>query len=247
MDDHSAAPEPFDTADAAFRLLTSGPQPLALHAAEVAAGLPDRPVPLDELRVLLLHPSTSAAARNAVWAELVRRARDGGPAWTVGLAGIAMPGLRRAAGSLAAAYRGDPADLQAEILTGFLAAVRALDLDDLEAVPLASRLIWAAWRAGQQHAYAEAGHAARRQDLSGWQDGPDLPWGHPDFVLAAAVTRGVLTPAQARLIGRNRLEGIPLAQIAAEMGISHSALCNRRKRAEKAITDAIRGGLLSDS
>ena len=150
-------PEPFDAADTAFRLLCAGPQPLALHAAKVAAGLPDRPVPLDELRVLLLHPSTSARARNQVWAELVRRARAGDPAWTVGLAGIAMPGLRRAAGSLAAAYRGDPADLQAEVLTGFLAAVRALDPDDLEAVPLASRLCWAAWRAGQQHAYADAG------------------------------------------------------------------------------------------
>src|SRR5579863_1411423 len=161
MDNHPAAPGPFDAADAAFRLLCAGPQPLALHASRVAAGLPDRPVPLDELRVLLLHPSTSAAARNAVWAELVRRARAGGPAWTVGLAGIAMPGLRRAAGSLAAAYRGDPADLQAEVLTGFLAAVRALDTGDLEAVPLASRLCWAAWRAGQQHACAEAGHAAR--------------------------------------------------------------------------------------
>ena len=159
MDDHSAAPEPFDAADAAFRLLCAGPQPLALHAAKVAAGLPDRPVPLDELRVLLLHPSTSARARNQVWAELVRRARAGDPAWTVGLAGIAMPGLRRAVGSLAAAWRGDPADLQAEVLTGFLAAVRALDPDDLESVPLASRLCWAAWRAGQQHAYADAGWA----------------------------------------------------------------------------------------
>ena len=134
MDDHSAAPEPFDAADAAFRLLCAWPQPLALHAAKVAAGLPDRPVPLDELRVLLLHPSTSARARNQVWAELVRRARAGYPGWTVGLAGIAMPGLRRAVGSLAAAWRGDPADLQAEVLTGFLAAVRALDPDDLDQV-----------------------------------------------------------------------------------------------------------------
>ena len=74
-----------------------------------------------------------------------------------------------------------------------------------------------------------------------------MPWGHPDFVLATAVARGVLTQAQAQLIGRNRLEGIPLAQIAGEMGISHNSLCNRRKRAEKAITEAIRGGLLSDS
>ena len=246
MDDHSAAPEPFDTADAAFRLLCAGPQPLALHAAKVAAGLPDRLVPLDELRVLLLHPSTSARARNQVWAELVRRARAGDPAWVVGLAGIAMPGLRRAAGSLAAAWRGDPADLQAEVLTGFLAAMRALDPDDLEEVPLASRLCWAAWRAGQEHAYADAGWSARRRHLAEWRDGPDLPWGHPDFVLAAAVRHRILTPAQADLIGRSRLEGVPLRVIAAETGTSHTALCNRRKKAEKAITDAIKSGFSAD-
>src|SRR5205085_2367195 len=81
----------------------------------------------------LMYPAGGLAAGTG-------RARAGDPAWTVGLAGIAMPGLRRAAGSLAAAYRGDPADLQSEVLTGFLAAVRALDLDDLESVPLASRL-----------------------------------------------------------------------------------------------------------
>jgi hypothetical protein len=46
--------------------------------------------------------------------------------------------------------------------------------------------------------------------------------------------------------GRNRLEGVPLSQIAAEQNTSHAALCNRRKRAEKALTDAIRNGLLAD-
>jgi hypothetical protein len=242
MDHHTASPEPFDAAETAFGLLCAGPAPLALDAATVASGLPGRLVPLDQLRVLLLHPATSARARNQVWAELVRRAHTGNPAWVIGLAGIAMPGLRRAAGSLAGAWHGDPADLQAEILTGFLAAVRALDLDDLESVPLASRLIWAAWRAGQEHACATAGWAARRRDLAGWRDGPDLPWGHPDLVLAAAVREQILTRDQAELIGRNRLEGVPLSQIAAETGISHSALCNRRKKAEKAITQAIKNG-----
>jgi len=238
---------PLDSADASFRALTTGPQPLALHTASLASGLPDRLVPLDELRALLLHPATGAGARNKVWAELVRRARSGSPAWVVGLVGVAMPGLRRAAATLAASYRGDPADLHIEILTGFLAAMRGLDPDDLDRVPLASRLCWAAWRAGQALACADASYAAGRRDLSGSYDTPYMPWGHPDFVLATAVTRGVLTPAQAELIGRNRLERIPLAQIAGETGISHNALCNRRKRAEKAITDAIRGGLLSDS
>jgi hypothetical protein len=86
---------PLDSADASFRALTTGPQPLALHAASLASGLPDRLVPLDELRALLLHPATGARARNKVWAELVRRARSGSPAWVVGLVGVAMPGLRR--------------------------------------------------------------------------------------------------------------------------------------------------------
>ena len=231
-----------DAADAAFRLLAAGPQPLAVHASQLAEGLPDRPVPLDELRVLLLHPATSARARNRVWAGLVRRARTGDPAWVIGLTGIAMPGLRRAVASLTGTYRGDPADLQAEVLTGFLAALRGLDLDDLEEIPLASRLCWAAWRAGQALACADADYAGRRRSLSVWRDGPDLPWGHPDFVLAAAVRRGILTKGQAELIGRNRLEGVPLSQIAAEQNVSHGTLCNRRKRAEKAIADAIRDG-----
>ena len=180
-----------------------------------------------------------------------------GPNWSAAPAPATRPGrsawpaspCRACAarpGSLAAAYRGDPADLQAEVLTGFLAAVRALDPDDLESVPLASRLCWAAWRAGQQHAYADAGWASRRRDLAEWRDGPDLPWGHPDLVLAAAVRQGILTREQAQLIGRNRLEGVPLSQIAAETGISHSALCNRRKKAEKAITDAIANGFSAD-
>jgi hypothetical protein len=235
-----------DAADAAFRLLAAGPQPLAVHASRLAEGLPDRLVPLDELRVMLLHPATSGHSRNRVWAELVRRARTGDPAWVIGLTGIALPGLRRAVASLTSAYRGDPADLQAEVLTGFLAALRGLDLDELEAIPLASRLCWAAWRAGQALAYADADYAARRRSLAVWRDGPDRPWGHPDFVLAAAVRRGILSADQAELIGRNRLERVPLSQIAAEQNIGHTALCMRRKRAEKAITDAIRNGFLAD-
>jgi hypothetical protein len=238
--------EALDAVDAAFRLLTSGPQPLAVHAARLAAGLPDRLVPLDELRVLLLHPATSSHARNLVWAELVRRARSGDPAWVVGLTGVALPGLRRAVASLATAYHGEGSDLQSEVLAGFLAALRALDLDDLESVPLASRLCWAAWRAGQALACADAGYASRRRHLGAWHDGPQPPWGHPDFVLAAAVRKRVLTRDQAQLIGRNRLEGVPLSQIAAELGISHSALCNRRKRAEETIAQAIRNGDLAD-
>ncbi len=71
------------------------------------------------------------------------------PAGVVGLTGVALPGLRRAVAAPSAAYRGEVEDLQTEVLTGFLAAMRGLDPDDLDRAPLASRLCWAAWRAGQ--------------------------------------------------------------------------------------------------
>jgi len=237
-------PGPLEALAGAFRLLVTGPQPLALHAGRLAAGLPDRLVPLDELTVLLLHPSVSTAARNKVWAELVRRARSGDPAWTVGLTGVALPGLTRAVAGLAAAYRGDPADLEAEVLAGFLAALRALDPGELDHIPLASRLTWAAYRAGRALAYADATWGARRRDLDESCRPPARPSGHPDFILAAAVRRGVITAADAHLIGATRLEGIPLSQLAAETGSRHDSLCRRRAKAESRLTRALLAGEL---
>ncbi len=59
------APLPLDAADAAFRALVTGPRPLALNPGRLAAGLPDRMMPLGELRALLLHPSTPGRGRDA--------------------------------------------------------------------------------------------------------------------------------------------------------------------------------------
>jgi len=234
-------PGPLEALAGAFRLLVTGPHPLALRPGRLAPGLPDRPVPLDELTVLLLHPSVSTAARNKVWAELVRRARPGSPAWTIGLTGVALPGLTRAVASLAAAYRGDPGDLEAEVLAGFL-ALRALDLDELDNIPLASRLTWAGYRAGRALAYSDATWAARHRDLDESCRAPARPSGHPDFVLAAAVRRGVITAADAHLIGASRLEGIPLSRLAVETGSRHDSLCRRRAKAEKRLTRALLAG-----
>ncbi|HVB10528.1 MAG TPA: hypothetical protein VNM16_09220 [Bacillota bacterium] len=236
---------PFDAAESAFRALTTGPRPLALHGTATAPDLPARLVPLGEIRDLLLHPATTAAARNRVWAELIRRARTCGPAWVVGLTGVALPGLRRATAKITPAYTGELGDLQAEVLAGFLAAMRALDTCDLDVVPLASRLCWAGYRAGLAHASANARHAMGRRPLPEGYATPPPPWGHPDFVLAAAVRRGVLTQADADLIGRNRLERVPLARLAAERGISLSALAQHRQVVEAVLVKAIRDGDLS--
>src|SRR6266508_3647666 len=71
------APFPFDTLEATFTALTSGPAPLALDGRHAGHGLPARLLPLDELRRLLLDPSMGFAARDATLAaeRLLERER----------------------------------------------------------------------------------------------------------------------------------------------------------------------------
>ena len=90
---------PFDTLERTFTLLTTGPRPLSIDGSAVE-GLPDRLVPLDELKSRLLHPSTPFAVRDAAIGELVTQAQREGGRWSVGLAGVLLPGLRRATWSL---------------------------------------------------------------------------------------------------------------------------------------------------
>ena len=66
-------------------------------------------------------------ARDAVVYELVARSRSQGGAWTVGLAGVLLPGLRRAAWSLAQACPGKAADIEAEMLATLLAEVASCE------------------------------------------------------------------------------------------------------------------------
>ena len=61
-------------------------------------------------------------------------------------------------------------------------------------------------------------------------------------MLAAAVRSGIITAADADLIGASRLEGIPLSRLAAETGSRHDSLCRRRAKAEKRLTRALLAG-----
>src|SRR5690349_15923971 len=91
---------PLDAAERAFVLLAEAPTHVPFDARGFD-GLPDRILPLDELRRLMLAVDTSGQVRDDVWRELVVRARRDGPAWRVAAVGMAMPGLRRQAGLLA--------------------------------------------------------------------------------------------------------------------------------------------------
>jgi hypothetical protein len=84
-------------------------------------------------------------SRDAAWAVVIRRSRRDGGAWTVGAAGMALPALHAICVRLGGYSDLDPADVQAEVLTGFLEAVATVRLD----LPrIAVRPRWAAYRAG---------------------------------------------------------------------------------------------------
>jgi hypothetical protein len=235
-------PSPLDPLQRAFTLLTTGPDPLALDGRRVP-GLPDRVIPLDRLKRVLLARATTQAARDAAWRALVLAARGGKPAWVVGACGVALPGLRRAAARVAAGYRGDTTDLDAEILAAYLAALHTIDIDQ---PGIANRLMWTARRAGWR-----ARWTAERLILCEVSQpvsaAPPLPWGHPDLVLADAVGKGVISYVAAELIGATRLEHLTLAQAADRLGIGVQAATKLRQRAEARLARKITQGYVEAS
>lgn len=137
---------PLDAAERAFTLLVQPPTHVGFDGRGFD-GLPDEILPLDQLRALLLSPATSVEVRDAVWRELVVRSRRDGPAWLVAAVGVAMPGLRRIAGLLAAGWHGDADDLDSELIVGFVSRLKTIDLG---APRICGRLIDAGLRAARK-------------------------------------------------------------------------------------------------
>ena len=219
---------PFDTLEKTFDLLVTGPRPLALDGTTIS-GLPDRMVPLGQLKAMLLHPSMSFAVRDRVVDVLVARAKAEGGAWSVGLAGVLLPGLRRAVWPLVQSCPDKAEDIEAEALAAFLAAVARCQPGRAR---LAARLCWLA-RIGAtrllRSELAEVGRPAG--DLV--SAAPPRPWRHPDFVLEHAVRAKVLKAHEAELIGATRIADCSIDDVARELGISYWACVKRRERAEQ--------------
>ncbi|MGC7093987.1 hypothetical protein ACPZ19_04925 [Amycolatopsis lurida] len=218
---------PLDTARDAFGWLVTGPKPMAVHGARFA-GLPRRPVPLDELRDRLMSEQCPPRTRDDVWAHLVLQSRARGGKWTVACVGMALPSLASSARWMAARYRGDRADAHAAVLAGFVHALATVDLSDPGIVV---RLHFAARRAGQA-ALEESLDAPSPVDTDYHSAAPRPPYGHPDLVLARAVGEGVLTPTEADLISATRLGEVSLTDWGAAHQSEYWATYKARRRAE---------------
>jgi len=233
---------PFAVLEQAYVQLATGPDPLAVDGMTIA-GRPDRVVPLVELRTLLLHPCCEYTTAETALQLLVERARRYGEAWTIGLIGVLLPGLRRAVAPLAAACPGRRGDLEAEMLAGLL---RALDRVPPGRPRPAGWLIGRGFDAAKQLHRREVAEGAK----GGGQELPDTapgrPAGNPEVVLARAVGCGVLCADDAELIAATRLGQLSLADAASGRGVSYKTVARRRHRAESSLAAWIRGEFVAD-
>ncbi|GAA0505076.1 MULTISPECIES: hypothetical protein [Streptomyces] len=226
---------PLDTARQCFTWLVTGPDPLSVDGRKFS-GLPNRLVPLNELRSRMLRCRCSRRTRDAVWAHLVRRSREEGATWTLACTGMALPALASTSRWLAARYPGDAFDVHAEVLSGFLSALSDIDLNRPRVLV---RLRWAAYRAG--HAALAEALDAPTPVASGFHSAPPRPpWGHPDLVLATAVRQSVLTRTEADLIGATRLEESSITGWAVANRTTTDAAYKARQRAERRLIAFIR-------
>jgi len=220
-----------DRIEQQFLALTArATKPLTLDGFEIGHGLPDRPIPLDELRDLLLARTATNALKGAAWSALVRRAQLHADPWTVAAAGVMMRGLRGITTRVSRGVYYHRHDLQSEVLLGFLEALRSIDAD----APGLPSLLWCA-------AYRRGVAARRAEQNAGMSDLDNTaapirqlnpPEGHPDLVLLKAVKDRVIAAGDAQLIGDTRVEGQPLAVAAQRAGVSYWACAKRRSKAE---------------
>ena len=227
----SGALRPLAVLDRSFRLLVCEPAPLALDGFAVD-GLPDRPIPLDVLRSMLLHPSVGFDTRDTALTWLVGRAQAEGEAWLVGLAGVLLPGIGRRVYPLCRAFPRLAHDLEAEALVGLLQAVQSWQLGQDR---VATRLVWAAARGAYRLLRREAALGDRETSVGLGLEPPPRPPAHGDLLLAQAVRAGVLSAEDAELIAATRLQEIPLRELAGRFGVGYEALRKRRWRAETAL------------
>jgi hypothetical protein len=234
-----------------FAALTTAPACLAMDCAALTAaaghdlGLPSATMSLTVLRDWLMANPGKEAARDAVWRELVLRARLDGGRWRLAAVGMALPGLRRQARALSAGFRGEPADMDAEVLTGFLTGLDG-KVDLANPAPFAA-LLGGAFKAGHR-LRQQADPAEPVEDIETVAAGsrvPRLPYGHPDLLVQRAAQLGIINADDEEPFITVRLGGKAIEPVAQRLGITVDCLRRRLDRAGDRLAVALAKGQLT--
>lgn len=247
FDDLPPALSHLQVAGLAFDALSAAPRLLSLDCTELTAraggdlGLPAGPLLLSELRAWLLEHADNHPAADAVWREIIRRARLDKD-WQIAALGMALPRLVRQAGTLTRDYAGDPLDIDAAMVEGFLQALT-------RRVPASGRglhakLCWAGYRAGHDVRYADT-DVVVRDDLDTESDAPHRGYGHVDLLLARAVALHIVDQDEADLIADTGLEYYPIEDLAEQSGEPVDTLRRRRERAGRRLAGGLSAGYLN--
>jgi len=224
-------PTPLDAIEGAFAALLASPTQPAVDGA--IAGLP-HPLRLEDARAVLRDPATPYETRDGIVAYLARRAKAGQDDWTIALAGVLLPGLRRAAARVAGSAHGtiDRGDVDGEIVAGLLEGLAELDLSGSR---LPARLCGAAYNRARRARDAALNRAEHehRMDAPPMCPRADEQPQHPDLVLAAAVEAGVIDRTQAEVIGTTRIDEVSLRDLAPRLDTNGDTLGKRRRVAER--------------
>ncbi|MET9296877.1 hypothetical protein [Streptomyces sp. NPDC003077] len=237
------APSPLAALDATFLSLARGIKPVTVPATLFTDHPTNRLLPVDQVRARLAHPSCTPETRARVWSWVAVRARREGAPWTTVACGFAVPALRRALARLPRLPQLDAAEVEQEALTALMAELAGTDPADPQ---LARQLIRAADRAAhRQLRQTRARHVGR----GGGEVVTDLPPLAPApagsdrdeyTVLWQAVGDQIVTPEDADLIARTRLDLTPVDEIAAERGVSRRTVFRQRAAAEQSLGQALR-------
>ena len=238
-------------AELGFTALAEAPSPLTVDCdaltgpAATDIGLPAGTLSVAALRQWLLANPDRHAARDAIWRDLVVRARLAGGHWRLAAAGMAMPALRAVANRLCHGFRVEPYDIDAEVLTGFLSALD--DRVDVARPAVYASLVMAAFRAGRALRLAES-EAVPVEDveaLAAVSQIPRRPYGHPDLLVERATALGLINPADEQPWIDVRLGHRAIEPIAARLGVTCDFLRMRLTRVDDRLANALATGLLT--
>ena len=210
----------------AFQLLVEH-SPVTFDGWTLSADLPAQVLSLSEVVDLLSSRATDHAAKDAIWAELVRLAQTDTQPWQIVAAGLLAPGLAATARRVVVERGGDPAEIESEVMLGFIEALRVVDPSMRRLVPHLKRVAYDRAMSAFQYPPANCADSAAFRVL------PVVARsGHIDFVLAEAIGYHILTRAEAELIGRTRIEGLNLTTTARQLGLSPTQIGTVRMNAE---------------
>lgn len=241
MDGQEYGPTALDMAELALEEVTHAGR-CVLAGRAVHPDLPDEPVNVAGIRTLLDGRSTPEAVREALWRALSARQHDDD--WLAVAVGVAVPMLRRISTRLAAEDSDLRLDLDGEVLTGFLTALRGLPEDT---PGLAVRLAWAAFRSGLAYAFVHSADLPAGQTVVPvCQAVPASPWG-PGLrhLLAEARRTGVLSGAQAELVRLVRIGRVAPAVLAVRTSAPGEEWALRLSIAEGCLLRAVLSGRLA--